>query len=464
MIMNSEFRIRSSESRANRNVACQKSLRACVLIPHSAVRIPHSAMTLIELLIVIVILATLTAAALPLLTPSTMERRLREASRGLNMYIAQAQAKAVSTQRPYGVALKRLSAETGNAGDAGVCLEVISVEQPVPYAGFDENSRMRVAINPNNSQTVLLELVTRGSANLPNTDLLPMGWDADLLPGNFLRYGDVVEALGTRYQISGEVNTQPSAGQTAGYLGGHPGSSQPNAAKLIAIPLNNTGQALKPVYDAGGIRVTPALLQSGNTAPYWTEPAPYKIYRQPVPASGDPYQMPEGSAIDLEVSGIMGELPFQAGANVISPVYIMFSPEGSIERVQYERVVIDSNGNQTRDVTPVTPSSSVSLLVGRRELIPADATLTTAALTAGSETENEIEKAKLNHLNLESRWVSIGASTGAVVTTENARVRLDSLTPIDYNGDNNIDPLERRRSEITAAQEFARGMRRIGGG
>ncbi|WP_442482442.1 pilus assembly FimT family protein [Aeoliella sp. SH292] len=417
-------------------------------------------MTLIELLIVIVILATLTAAALPLLTPSTMERRLREASRGLNMYIAQAQAKAVSTQRPYGVALKRLSAETGNAGDAGVCLEVISVEQPVPYAGFDENSRVRVAINSSTFgtyaayQTVRIEFVARDST-AANSSVLPPGWRADLLPNLLLREGDVVEVMGTRYQLSGEAGRVDAA---TGYLIGNTGSPT-NIVQLIGIPLNSTGQALKPVYANDGTRLTPALLQMGNAAPYWTEPAPYKIYRQPVPASGDPYQMPEGSAIDLEVSGIMGELPFQAGANVISPVYIMFSPEGSIERVQYSRVLNAENLSLGVDNTPVTPSSSVSLLVGRRELIPADQTLN---LEGGSETENELEKAKLNHLNLESRWVSIGASTGAVVTTENARVRLP-VTTVNFDGNGDTE-MNRRRTQITAAQEFARGMRRIGGG
>jgi hypothetical protein len=142
----------------------------------------------------------------------------------------------------------------------------------------------------------------------------------------------------------------------------------------------------------------------------------------------------------------------------------MFSPEGSIERVQYSRVVDTDDLSRGVDNTPVTPSSSVSLLVGRRELIPADASLTRAALTAGSETENEIEKAKLNHLNLESRWVSIGASTGSVVTTENARVRLESLPSIDLDGDGDTDLFDQRRVEITAAQEFARSMRRIGGG
>ncbi len=167
-------------------------------------------MTLIELLIVIVILATLTAAALPILTPSTNERRIREASRELNSYIAQAQAKAIANQRPYGIALKRLSSDTGRADDRGVCLEAVMVEQPAPYAGFDENSRVRVALN---GASVLIDFVTRGTLNPPNSDRLPEGWDADLVPTGVIRLGDVIEVLGTRYRIvrvAGNLTVDPN--------------------------------------------------------------------------------------------------------------------------------------------------------------------------------------------------------------------------------------------------------------
>ncbi len=79
--------VKSLESR----VKSQKPLAA--LRSHSGSRLltldsrPSRGMTLIELLVVIVILSTIVGAAIPLLSPSNDDRRLREAARGLNTYI-----------------------------------------------------------------------------------------------------------------------------------------------------------------------------------------------------------------------------------------------------------------------------------------------------------------------------------------------------------------------------------------
>lgn len=433
------------------------------------VRRCRSAMTLIELLIVIVILATLTAAALPILTPTTSGRRLRETSRSLNTYLTQQQSQAISTRRPVGVALKRLSSETGRAADRGVCLEVVPVEVPVPYAGFDENSRMRVALNPNVPGQVVLDFITRGNTHQPNSDNLPLGWDADLVAPILLRLGDVVEVLGNQYRIvdSGTMAISNS------YLEGHLGaSSSATPAQIGAVPINNTGQLIEPVYDAAGQRLSTASIRTGNSAsPFWSEPCPYKIHRQPVTTSSDPFQLPEGTAIDLEASGIVGEVPFhyEDGDNTAElmenvsdgPVFIMFSPEGNVERVQYRRVQYNQDGNLVSSTLLGIPATNISLLVGSRELIPADTTLD---LVGGTETERETEKAKLNWLNLESRWVTIGSQNGNIVTTENAFVNVATLPPVDFDQDGSMSPLDIRRTQIQAAQEFAREMRRTTGG
>src|SRR6476619_271462 len=105
-------------------------------------------MTLIELLVVIVILTTIVGAAIPLMSPSNDDRRLREAARGLNTYIIGAQTRAISTKRPSGVACKRLSQGTKRAEDNGVSLEAFYGEQQAPYTGFDSNARACVALHP----------------------------------------------------------------------------------------------------------------------------------------------------------------------------------------------------------------------------------------------------------------------------------------------------------------------------
>jgi type II secretion system protein H len=72
-----------------------------------------SGLTLIELLVVVIILTTVVAAAIPILTPSNEDRRLREAARSLNTFITAAQARAIASGRPYGIALKRLGYRPG---------------------------------------------------------------------------------------------------------------------------------------------------------------------------------------------------------------------------------------------------------------------------------------------------------------------------------------------------------------
>ena len=416
-------------------------------------------MTLVELLVVIVILALLTAAALPVLTPSTTERRLRESSRELNAYLSRAQANAIRTQRPYGIALKRLSSETGKADDRGVCVEVMAVEQPAPYCGFDENSRMRVAHHEvPTTNLVYLQFLTRNpnSSSTGNSNGIPLGWMPDLVPSDLIRVGDVVEVAGSRFIIH-----PSSSSNLIGYIYGNDGST---IVQVTAQPLGSTGQLINPVRDNEGTRISAGNLT--DKTPYWSEPLRYKILRQPTPTSVEPLQLPDGIAVDLEASGIFGEVPFHysdGNSGTIlnetvddSPIYILFSPDGNIERVQLQRVQQDGAQAITQ---LITPTNNVALLVGRRELIPADTTLD---LTSGSETQQELEKSKLNWLNLESRWVVIGAQTGAVVTSENAFVSPGSLTTVDFDG-NGDTFLNRRRTQIQAAQEFARELKRTGG-
>ena len=411
--------------------------------------------TLVELLIVMVILGLLTVVALPMLSPGNPARRAREASRGLNTFISTVQAKAIGSRRPTGFALIRLSSNTGNADDRGVCLEVAPIEQPAPYAGFSESSAVRLALVPN-SPNLLLQFVTPGQ--LPNTDGLPAGWDADLVPTGIIRIGDVVEVAGTRYRIEG-VRGNITIGPR-GYLAGPNGTdpvhdgTAPVPATLIVRPINNTGQLLAPAFDNEGSRLSSRRLSSIPTPPnpYWTEPVKYKVLRQPVITSATSYQLPSGTAIDLEASGVVGKIPFHFTGLIDNdqPIYVLFTPGGAVERVQYP-----INGA----TVSIAPTSDIALLIGRRELIPA-----TDAIKGftGTESEQLAERNKINWLNLESRWVNVGSQSGSVVTTENASVDVNNLNTIDFDG-NGETPLNIRRSQILAAQEFAREKQQMGG-
>ena len=57
-------------------------------------------------------------------------------------------------------------------------------------------------------------------------------------------------------------------------------------------------------YDNFGNELAPGLANSTTILPPGPIPPRYKILRQPTPTSAEPYQLPEGTAIDLRASGV----------------------------------------------------------------------------------------------------------------------------------------------------------------
>ena len=474
-----EWRVESRE----RSVALRSVSNSQLSILNSQLSRPG--LTLIELLIVIIILTTLVSAAIPLMTPTTAERRLREASRGLNAFISGAQMRAIEIQRPFGVGFKRLGqdtvAETGRTEDNGICLEVFYAEQPSPFVGFDETSAVMVSVLPGTTggTQVAVRFVRRGNDRQPTMDGLPLGWDEDLLPPYTIRPGDVVEVQGTQYLLIDESELDDQGFYT-------PVSGMPDGTLATRV-INDTGQLLNVKFDDAGNElgsVTPA------DEPFWTYPSRYKVLRQPMPL-GEPYQMPEGTAIDLRASGERIDIDdskpvlqrrvegafsgfFYNPDNILAseqvnnadPVIVMFSPEGSIERVKFNRknMFVTSERNEPFD-EPVV--SNIYILVGRPENVPPtpneDPTLNAATYTATTTDQqwNEIRQS-LNWLSGESRWIVMGAQSGRVVTVENAFVDRQTLQAIADPARTEL-PHVRRARQIHATRRFAQEMAQLGG-
>lgn len=423
----------------------------------------RGALTLIELLVVIIILTTLVGAAIPLLSPNNDDRRLREASRGLNTFITGAQTRAIVTRRPYGVAFKRLAQDTQRPEDRAVSLEVFYAEQPPPYAGFDANSRVCIALHPNRPGLALARFATRGTTYAPNQDRLPVGWDADLFPTGLIRPGDVLEVGGTRLQLLPlEDEFTYLTSDDNGYYASRDGVQSRAAVTIACRPINDSGQQIDVKYDNTGRE-----LGSSAAPPYWTRPLPYRILRQPAPASDEPYQLPEGTAIDLRASGLGADDYFYVPGlhDNNDPVIVMFSPEGQVSRLRYSRwPYVD-------DIFDQPVSDSLFLLVGKRENVPPDVqndpTLRRSDLQrAATDTQRQELKRAINWLRGESRWVVIGSQSGRIVTVENAFV--DPLAIINTHASGGPGTLAEssehlRNAQILAAREFTRDMRQLGG-
>jgi len=99
-------------------------------------------LTLIELLVVISIMMVLAVIAIRSMGPGMEERRIREAARGVNVFISSARFRAIENGRPFGVRFER----DPNLLLAGVTLT--QVEVPPPYAGDAMNSKIVIAGGP----------------------------------------------------------------------------------------------------------------------------------------------------------------------------------------------------------------------------------------------------------------------------------------------------------------------------
>lgn len=220
---------------------------------HNPLGIPMKrGMTLIELLAVIVIITVIVAAAIPLLSPSNNDRSIREASRALNTYITGAQARAISTRRPWGIAIKRLAADTNRPEDRAMSLEVFYLEEPVPFCGLDQHSSASVALHPNLPGMVLVRFLTRGDgANMPK------GWMADAFAGGVIRPKDVIEIGGTRYELQSDNQLANIRLDDNGFYT----INNTNApACIVAKPLNDSGQQIMPLYNNIGERFDPIVV------------------------------------------------------------------------------------------------------------------------------------------------------------------------------------------------------------
>ena len=331
---------------------------------------------------------------------------------------------------------------------------------------------------------------------------LSTGWVSDSIPGQMLQPGDRIEVAGNVYRfLEPTPNPELDTSETAAivdhpqpFYAAHEASADHNNYIFFAEIENNSGQMLNCEVDREGYLVKPQLHTTngfpqltlirygGNTQiagqpPFWTTPTSYKILRQPSPTSAEPYQLPEGIAIDLRASGDSRNVYHNAEHqqpkdrnNNQSPVMILFTPEGTVHRVVLNvgPGLSDLSGFPDEIISdPIV--SSIFLLIGPRENIPvaqltSDNTLKTVGMNQLTDTELEELKTSVNWLNPESRWVAIGAQSGRVVSTENAFIDPNAVLAVATTGTPPIPEASQqlRNLQIYAAREFAREMTQAG--
>jgi len=292
--------------------------------------------TLIEMLVVVAILMLLLGVALPSMQGSMDQRRNREAARAVNVYFSSARSVAMQTGRPCGVAIHRMDNERG----CSMLLE--QVEVPPPYAGESIDTRAQLMCSNIQGGVATVQAVLSGGGI--NPDLVHEG---DRVRFNY---------QGPLYTISG----------------------QPGANSMTLVTDIRNGQ----------------MLPWPTVADVPSEPVPFEIYRRPTKSFADPLELPAGAVIDLEASGTADH---SIGAGNGEPVYILFSPNGSVDRAYHD-------GHLHSATRPIF------LLIGKREKVPA---------VAGEE----------NYRDLTSLWVTLNPRTG-LVTTSNVGTEPTNTTGI----------------------------------
>ena len=287
--------------------------------------------TLVELLVAISIIAILMTVAARMIDFSVEDRRTREAGRAITIFFGSARNRAMESGRPCGVMLRR-------ADGKPLCVVGLDlVEVPPPYAGdtLDAAARLQITDVSGGSATVIAEMLPEISA-----DLISNG---DLMQFNY---------QGPFYRI---------AARTAASL-----TLQINLRQGQMLPWPNA-----------------------NDAQPWSPPMPYQIIRRPRKSAVGGLQLPLRAVIDMQFSGTDDH---SIGADTNLPVYIMFSPNGSLERVYH-------HGEMHPGIEPIF------LLVGKQERVP-----------AGSA-----EDGLANWQDTKNLWVTLNPQTGLVTTTEVAK-------------------------------------------
>lgn len=302
------------------------------------------AMTLIELLVVIAIMLSMAAVTIPQLQPAMENRRMREAGRSVATYFGSARTKALETGRPCGVTIEQLR----NSDDALI---------------LDSGG------NPVNASIVLRQAIVP----------LPYG-------------GDSVNSLG-RIKMDSDGLNDPE--KKAWFKAELPISSKMvKPGDLIQFNLQGPFYKIESVGDAGAQSTLSLDVRNGQRLPWptssWSKEMKFKIYRRPVPSLAKVQPMPPQTAIDLNYCGTKSEISKFAG--LTSPVTIVFSPNGSIDRMYV--------GN----AGPTVVTEPIYLLVGRLD----------RAMGINTGTPNWKDPRCM--------WIKLSPKTGAI-TSSNCAVR-----------------------------------------
>ena len=378
-------------------------------------------LTLVELLIVCLIIVLFIAVAAPLLRPNTADTKVREAARQLNAYFAEAKAYAAQRGRAVALVFDRSAAAGEAARSPNIITRLYLAEAPPHYSGDDLNSRV-IAF------PIARDPITPAPMMPPPyvTNLEPPPWYDYRINGNKPALppppGPTTKVPGSSPQLFEIFPPQINGAKSDWYALAFPNNSATMLNVIMASYIPR--QTPQPSY-----RYAPFRIRFGGKGSYfdgyvkysgpeppvatgtfeyicWAPlgkspprgPTQFQIEFPPVPANDSVLEMPTGTVVDLQFSGLGINTADFAGTDTL-PLMIVFSPGGDVERIY-------ANGTFTNQVT------RMHFLVG---------TLDRAVDAPNLPTDLSLS----NLADPINQWVSVHARTGHVATADN-------ITPTDF--------------------------------
>lgn len=439
-------------------------------------RSPRRGTTLLELLVVILVILSITALSIPVMAPAMQGRRMREGARIFTTFINAARNRAIESGRPAGVWLERMP----NYPEA--VSNLYMAEVPPPYAGDFADSMVSTFYINMSGRTAG---AATSAASLPNatdrdfwnivvprtrTTFFTDSWaNPDPLEQTLVREGDQIKFEGrdrlyTLRVVETQVDGDNGAGgsrkwwyflrgrncaATTGPEGGYTNErDQLNRYYIRAFDgQEHLGDGNDFVLTCNGLST-----QNERTRPGLR----YQIYRQPQRLLSGGVKLPEGIVIDLNFSGTTdgtlmrltstaqtgtyNNIPFhpRVDANDTTfcpywgdpvypfdrnPVMLVFSPGGNLDRVYCHRT---GTANSNWHYQALTPNGPLFFLIGQLDkLYPGE-----QYRVSQTPTQNMEYQLKKNWLDVNNLWVSLDPTTGFI-----------SASPVDDIVDTSNDPL-----------------------
>ena len=353
------------------------------------------AVTLIELLTVLGIVSLVALLVLPSVKTMLTDRKSTNAATMVRNFLEAARARAVGSQIPVAVVLERISSVPLDANDDGLIdggdlqggrlLSATSTD-PLPavppalpletnFLPYNSCIRLSMAEQPLPISEKMLDgtptIFSSATRSLP---ILPPGTPAGLswaVLENVLSNSPLV----TNYFVAGN---EVSLGQS-------------NIRHLIvltlppALPSNGQAGFINHWFGVVGRNVTEGNLEQAipatDLAISVNGETKFTVFQKPKPINGPNIQLPKGMCIDLSLSGFstLGNLSprdnrvrfssawVTAGMSVPSaetlrPIFIVFSPDGSLSRVY-------ANGVGSPSSIPIELADDLFLHIGKLDQV-----------------------------------------------------------------------------------------------